>query len=319
MKRLLIMMLGISLVFAGCGERGGSDAVITVEDPEEYNPVDLVLAAVKQTKAASSFRVDFVLTLTGVPFFGEFVQPGSIEQAANGDNSFVVDLSDATAGGESFSEVVDEAVDFVFEMRQVGDLLYLSLPEEEMGSYAETPWVSIARDQVTEEELDYFESYDPNEQLNFLLATDESASISLGEKVSGLTATRISGESTFLEMLNSLDVEERQEMIDSFVSDVASQDAGEEEIISGLDKLHVEFDVWIGEGGYILREVVLLKNWYEFFEAIDPGVSDVMDELEDFEMIIETYYFDYGAPITIVAPPPEDVTPYDGSIDDLLE
>lgn len=315
MKRLLIVVLGISLVFAGCGERGGSDAVITVEDPEEYNPVDLVLAAVKQTEAASSFRVDMEFRLTDVPFVGDLIQPVSIEQAANGDNSLVIDLSDATVDGEGLTELVGYAV----EMRQVGDLLYLSLPQEEMGLYAETPWVSVARDQVTEEELDYFESFDPNEQLNFLLATDENATISLGQKVRGLTATRISGESTFLDVLDSLDVEERQEMIDSFVSDIASQDAGEEEVISGLDQLHVEFDVWIGEEGYILREVVLLTNWFEFFEAIDPEASDAMDELEDVEMFIESYYFDYGAPITIVAPPPEDVTPYDGSIDDLLE
>ncbi len=314
MKRLLIVMLGISVVFAGCGERGGSDAVITVEDPEEYNPVDLVLAAVKQTEAASSFRVDMELRLTGVPFIGEWVQPVSIEQAANGDNSMVIDLSQGTADGEGLTELVG----YVIEMRQLGDLLYLSLPQEEMELFADTQWVSVARDQVTEEDLDYFESFDPNEQLNFLLATDENATISLGEKVKGVTATRVSGESTFLDVLNSLDVEERQEMIDSFISDVASQDVGEEELISGLDKLSVEFEVWIGEDGFILREIILLTNWYEFFEAIDPEVSDAMDELEDFKMYIETYYFDYGAPITIVAPPPEDVTPYYGSIDDLL-
>lgn len=315
MKRLLIMMLGISLIFTGCGERGGSDAVITVEDPEEYNPVDLVLAAVKQTEAASSFRVDMEFRFTDVPFVGDLIQPVSIEQAANGDNSLVMDLSDATADGEDLTELVG----YVIEMRQVGDLLYLSLPQEEMELYAETPWVSVARDQVTEEELDYFESFDPNEQLNFLLATDENATISLGEKVRGLAATRISGESTFLDVLNSLDVEERQEMIDSFVSDIASQDAGEEEVISGLDKLHVEFDVWIGEEGYILCETVLIKNWYEFFEVIEPEVSDTIDIFGDFEMSFETFYFDYGAPITIVAPSPEDVTPYFGSIDDLLD
>ncbi|MDE0580379.1 MAG: hypothetical protein OXI29_10970 [bacterium] len=315
MKRLLIMMLGISLVFAGCGERGGSDAVITVEDPEEYNPVDLVLAAVKQTKAASSFRADMELRLTGVPFIGEWVQPVSIEQAANGDNSMVIDLSHGTAAGEDLTELVG----YVIEMRQLGDLLYLSLPQEEMELFAETRWVIVARDQVTEEDLDYFESFDPNEQLNFLLATDENATISLGEKVKDATATRVSGESTFLDVLNSLDVEERQEMIDSFVSDVASQNAGEEELISGLDKISVEFDVWIGEEGFILREIIHLTNWYEFFEAIDPEASDAMDELEDLEMSIETHYFDYGAPITIVAPPSEDVTPYDGSIGDLFE
>ncbi|MCY3635956.1 MAG: hypothetical protein OXH23_10155 [bacterium] len=317
MKRLLLMLLGIGLVFAGCGEGdvGDSNVVITVEDPEAVNPVDLVLSAVEQTEAATSFRIDMELRLTGVPLVGDLIQPASIEQAANGDNSLVVDLSDATIGGESSPS---ELVDYVFEMRQVGDLLYIFLPKEEMVKFAETPWVSVARDQVSEEELDYFQGFDPNEQLNFLLATDEGATISLGEKVKDVAATRVSGESTFKDVLNSLDVEERQEMLDSFVSDFASQNASEEEIMSHLEKLHIEFDAWIGDDGYILREIIVMKNLYKFLVAVDSELRDEMDEFDDFVMSFETYFFDYGVPITIAAPPPEDVTPYEGSLDDLL-
>lgn len=314
MKRFLIMLLGISLVFAGCGERGGSDAVITVEDPEEYNPVDLVLAAVKQTGAAPSYRADFELKLTGMPFLGEIVQPMSYEQAANGDYSIVADLSDFSADGESFSEFGE----FVLEMRQVGNVLYVSLPWETLGQIADTPWVSVAEEQLTEEELEEFQTFDPSEQLNFLLAVDEDATISLGERVNGIAATRISGESTFENLLDSLDVEERQEMLDSIVADLVEQDVNDEEVISSLEKLYFGFDVWIGEDGYILREIIVMDNWYDFLAAIDPEVRELKEIFEDFGMIFETHYFDYGASITIDVPPPEDVTPFDGSLDDLL-
>ncbi|MCY3577819.1 MAG: hypothetical protein OXH53_10940 [bacterium] len=317
MKRLLLMLLGIGLVIAGCGEGDVSDSsvVITVEDPEAVNPVDLVLSAVEQTETLQSFRAEYVLKMTGMPFIGDFVQPISVVQAANGDNSIGFDLSDATLGGEG---PPSDLAEYVFEMRQVGDLLYITMPEEEMEEFAETLWVSIAKDQVTEDELDYFESFDPKEQLNYLLGVDEDATISLGEKVEGVTATRISGVSTFGQMLAALDAEEQQEMIDSIASDFTSQTASSDEILSSFETLEFEFDVWISDEGYVLVEIVAIKNLYEVIEAIDPTVREMSEAFEDLEMSIETRYFDHGAPINITPPPPEDVTPYTGSLDELL-
>ncbi|MCY3633210.1 MAG: hypothetical protein OXH29_11115 [bacterium] len=317
MKRLLLMLLGIGLVIAGCGEGDVSDSsvVITVEDPEAVNPVDLVLSAVEQTETLQSFRADYVLKITGMPFIGDIVQPITIVQAANGDNSIEFDLSEATIDGEA---PPPDLVEYVFEMRQVGDLLYITMPEEEMGKFANTPWVSIAKDQVTEDELDYFESFDPKEQLNYLLGVDKDATISLGEKVEGVTATRIRGVSTFGQMLAALDAEEQQEMIDSIASDLTSQSANSDEVLSSFETLEFEFDVWISEEGYVLHEIVVIRNLYEVIETIDPTVREMREVFEDLEMSLEIRYFDHGALINITAPPPEDVTPYTGSLDELL-
>ncbi|MCY4271886.1 MAG: hypothetical protein OXF00_04510 [bacterium] len=317
MKRLLLVLLSIGLVIAGCGEGNTSNgnAVITVEDPEAVNPVDLVRAAAEQTGSLTSFRADHVTSLTGLPFIGEYVQPASILQAANGDNSITMDLADTTIDGE---RLPSELFDYALEIRHLDDKIYISLPEEDMRRFADTKWVSITRNQVAEEELEYFEGFDPKEQLNFLLGVDEDAVVSHGEEVDGVIATRISGESTFEQILATLSAEEQQEMLDSALSFFTAQDISSDEVISIFNELNFEFDVWINEEGYILQNIVFLKNFDQIAGAIDPTISDWIEAVGDIEMTYETRFFDHGAPVTIVEPPPEEVTPYEGSLDSLL-
>jgi len=317
MKRLLLMLFGIGLVIAGCSEGDASDsnAVITVEDPEAVNPADLVLAAVEQTGSLTSFRADYITNITGLLFVGEYVQPASIMQAANGDNSITIDLADATldSGGLPF-----ELLDSVAEMRQLGDTIYISLPEELTARFADTEWISITRDQVAVGDLEYFESFDPEKQLNLLLGVDENAVVSQGEEVDGVVATRISGESTVEQVLAALDPEERQEMLDLIGLAFSSQVVGIEEAVSSINEIILEFDVWINEEGYILQEIVVFTNLSQALEAIAPTLSGWIEAIGNLKLTFETHFFDHGAPITIAEPPPEDVTPYEGSVDSLL-
>ncbi|MCY3911498.1 MAG: hypothetical protein OXF99_08270 [bacterium] len=78
MKRLLLMMFGIGLILAGCGEGGGSNGgVTTVGDfdstiePETISPAALVQAAVQNAEAATSYRADAEIRFSGIPFYGE--------------------------------------------------------------------------------------------------------------------------------------------------------------------------------------------------------------------------------------------------------
>ncbi len=321
MKRFLLILLSIGLVLTGCGKGNdhNSNAVITVADPDAakdaINPTDFVFAAVKQTEALTSFKATITTRMTNLPLIGEFVQPATILQAANGDYAIKSNFADsAVNGGVSPFGLLN----FAIEIRQIDNTIYILLPEEQMKQFADTKWISIDRDQIIGEELEYFDNLNPKTYLNFLLGGAKNTVVSEGEKIDSVSATHVSGQTTFEQLLKALDPEEQQEIFNSIFSNLALQNVSIDEMLSNLNDLNLEFDVWISQAGYVLRSNILAKDIDRLIDAIAPTLSNWTKLIEDVAMSFEIDFFDHGTPITIARPPLEEVTPYAGSLATLL-
>ena len=225
-----------------------------------------------------------------------------------------MDISDLVPGGE---EVFGEG-ESTFEMRIVNDVVYLSFPPMIMGEIADTSWVSVDGSSLTDEELMDVSGIDVGAQLDFLLGVDDQATISYDEEINGVSATRISGKSSMKDIVDQLTDEERKELLDSLELDVATSGRNIENAYLTLETLQFSFDVWIDENRYILRQLIVVDNWYDFLISLDPAIEEEREYFDEFGLAIDMYLYDYGAPIAIVPPPEEDVTFYPGSLDDLL-
>ncbi|WP_419845429.1 hypothetical protein [Candidatus Poriferisocius sp.] len=320
MNPLILVLIGIALVFSGCGGSSGDGSMTTVGefdfagDPTEINPVALARTAKEQSETATSFRGDMEMRMTGLPEVGEFTMQMSLEAAANGDVAAVSEWVEDTRDGLGFGG----SNDVRSEIRFVDGFVYVSFPQEMMEEIADTPWASFDIDELTDVDLDNLGNFDTNTLLNYLVGIDDEAIVTLGEDVNGIPTTRISGTYTMAELLDPLPEDQRQAMMDSqqFFSGMANNDMND--LFKAFEKIPIQLDVWIDQNNYILRELIVIDQWYEFIVAIDPSAEDSKEEIDDLVQIIDMYFYDYGAPITITAPPEQDVTHIQGSFAESL-
>lgn len=320
MNPLILVLIGIALVFSGCGGSSGDGSMTTVGefdsagDPTEINPVALARTAKEQSETATSVRGDMEMRMTGLPEVGEFTMQMSLEAAANGDAAVVSEWADDTRDGRGFGG----SNDVRSEIRFVDGFVYVSFPQEMMEEIADTPWASFNIDDLTDVDLDNLGNFDTNTLLNYLIGIDDEAIVTLGEDVNGIPTTRISGTYTMAELLDPLPEDQRQAMMDSqqFFSGMADNDMND--LFKAFEKIPIQLDVWIDQNNYIVRELIVIDQWYEFIVSLDPSAEDSKEEIDDLVQIIDMYFYDYGAPITITAPPEQDVTHIQGSFAEAL-
>lgn len=316
MNPLILVLIGIGLVISGCG---GDSSLTTVGDfdsdgnPVEVNPVALARTAKEQSGAATSHRGDMEMRMTGLPEVDGLVMRMSFEVAANGDTAAISHWADDTRDGIG----VGDSSDVKSEMRFVGDLLYISWPQEIMEEIATTPWASFDIDELTEVDLDILRSFDTSTFLNHLIGINDEAIITQDEDANGNSATRISGTYTIAELLSSLPEDQRQAMMDLFqFGTEMADDVGD--LMDALEKLPIQLDVWIDQNNYIVRQRTIMDQWYEYLISVDPSVLFSKEEMDNIVQVVDIYFYDYGAPITITTPPERDVTHIQGSFAESL-
>jgi hypothetical protein len=246
-------------------------------------------AALAQTGEATSARMEGSITMKGLPdlpagtdvsmsFRGAF-------DLANESSSFVVDLSEMASGLPGSDEIPAEFADLFGEMeiRTIGDTAYMKFGLFSMLGIT-TEWVSMpAEDAGTTASSFGASSADPLDLLAAFGSVEADVEEIGNEQVRGNNTTHF-----------------------RLLVDVAAMaEAADPDALSELDNLGgfpeggaFPVDFWIGDDGHIYR-----------FSFTMDGSVDPTAEFESMVMLWEV--FDYGAAVSITAPPAEDVT--DGS------
>ena len=247
-----------------------------------------LLAALEQSEQATSGRMEgsFVIRgAEGMPAGSEFSINFSGEHAANGDNMFIMDLSEAAAAAPGSEEIPAEFADVFGEMeiRTVGDTSYLRF-----GMFSllgvETEWVSMPADDAGSTAASFGANPVNPTDIMSTFGPGVSDPQDLGrETIRGVETTHYAVLVDIDKIMAEADAEALEEL---------------EDIGTGFPTGELPMNFWIGDDGNVYRFSM------EFDGATTPDAG-----FESMTMIWEM--FDYGAPIEIVAPPADQVT--DGS------
>jgi hypothetical protein len=259
----------------------------TTSDPAATGDSPL-LAALAQSEQATSGRMEgsFVISgAEGMPAGTEFTINFSGEYAANGDNTFIMDLSEAAGAAPGGEEIPAEFADAFGEMeiRTVGDTSYLRF-----GMFSllgvETEWVSMAAEDAGSTASSFGANPVNPADIMSTFGPGVSDPQDLGrETVRGVETTHYAVLVDVEKIMTEADPEALEEL---------------EGIGTGFPTGELPVNFWIGDDG----------NIYRFSMEFD-GATTPDSGFEAMTMIWEM--FDYGAAIEIVAPPADQVT--DGS------
>ena len=296
-KLLIVLALTTMAVLAGaCGspEAEGSSAEKASEVAEEPTAVETVQVAYRETTAEETARTYFEATTTA---------PGPDPQgtAQAGPRTF-------TMRGQGFIDFSGAASSMTMEMlgmerlemRQVENAVYVKMPEEFAAQVSGAkPWIEMDLNAVTKRQngmnLGQMRSgvaQDPTGQLEYLRGVSESVEKVGEEQVRGTQTTRYRA-TIDLRKAATQEGPEAREAYDETIE------------MLGASKLPVE--VWLDDQNRIRRfamnlTVPMPQN------AASPNASR-----EDATMRTQTVveYYDFGTPVDVQAPPPEQTT--DGS------
>ena len=247
-----------------------------------------LLAALAQSEQATSGRMEGTFVISGaegMPAATEFNIRFTGEYAANGDNTFIMDLSEAAGAAPGGEEIPAEFADVFGEMeiRTIGDTAYLRF-----GMFAmlgvQTEWVSLPATDAGSTAASFGANPVNPADIMSTFGPGVSDPQNLGrETIRGV-------ETTHFAVL--VDIDEVMEQADA----AALEDL--EGISTDFPSGQMPVNFWVGDDGNIYRFSL------EFDGTLNPD-----SEFESMTMIWEM--FDYGANIEIVAPPADQVT--DGS------
>jgi len=301
MRKLLTMLtLAAMVVLAGAcdpPEDGGSSAKKNPSEngipakAERPTPVETVQVAYGETAAERTARISYEAT-TGPPVNPE-ESAGASSRVVTVKGGGVTDFSGAassmTIGMPGMGDL---------EMRQVGETVYLRMPDEFAAQVSGSkPWLRVDLDalygqQYGDAPVQGGASGDPTCQLEYLRGVSDSVEKIGEERVRGVQTTRY-------------------EAIVDLNKEVAGLDAGvkeaNQELVKRLGTSKLPVEVWIDEENRVRHyaldvSVPMPKN------AASPNASQGDDRLRT-RMVIE--YYDFGTPVDVQAPP-EDQT-MDGS------
>ncbi len=293
MRKLLIASaLTAMVVLAGaCGspEDGGSSAENPPEKgtparAESPTPVETVQVAYKETAAQGTAKTSFEITTTVPPVDPEASgQPDAVTMTGQG----VMDFS-----GTASNMTVEMFGMGGFEMRQIEDTVYVRLPEDLVAQMSGAkPWLEADLEAM------YGQQYgagpaqggaaqDPTRQLEYLRGVSDSVErVGVGE-VRGIRTTRYKAV---------VDLER----------EVAGQDAeareAHDEMVEKLGASKLPVEVWLDDKNRVRRYAM---------DATVPVPEDVSEMPEGGEMqtSIVAEYYDFGTPVDVQAPPPDQTT-----------
>lgn len=270
---------------------------------EAFGGSDLrrIQAAMAQTAEEESARMAGEIRVVGSPEFeGEFAFSfaGAYDNLT-GDSSFSIDMSSLadmvdmqsdTTGEDPFGEMFAElflGMFSEFEVRQVGDVVYMNNPFFVSLSGAETDWVAMPADENTSVTGGFVDA-SPGDPADLLGAYEDAEGTveNLGtEIVNGVETTHYRITYDTAALLEGASAEERAALEDS-------------QAIYGET---LDLDVWMTD-----------QHIHKFVMDIDGTEIDLPPD-EQFERMVFTYeIYDYGHLVTIEAPPSDQVTFVDG-------
>ncbi len=295
MRKLLIAsaLTAVVALAGACGspEDGGSSAENPPEKgtparAESSTPVETVQVAYKETAAQGTAKTSFEITTTVPPVDPEASgQPDAVTMTGQGVMDFSRTASNMTV--EMFGMGG-------FEMRQIEDTVYVRLPEDLVAQMrGAKPWLEADLEAM------YGQQYgagpaqgrggaaqDPTRQLEYLRGVSDSVEKVGVEEVRGVQTTRY-------------------EAVVDLEREVAGQDAevreAHDEMVEKLGASKLPVEVWLDDENRVRRYAM---------DATVPVPEDAPEMPEGGEMrtSIVAEYYDFGTPVDVQAPPPDQTT-----------
>ncbi|HEV2742710.1 MAG TPA: hypothetical protein VGV91_06120 [Rubrobacter sp.] len=292
-KLLIVLALTAMAALAGACDPPEDGASPTEKNPSENGtparaegptPVETVQVAYRETTAEGTARISYEATTTG-----STVDP---ENSAE-DSSGVITVKGAGAtdfSGAASSLTIGTPGMGDLEMRQVGETVYVKLPDEFAArTSGAKPWVRVDLDTLYGQQyggapVQGGASGDPTRQLEYLRGVSDSVERGGEERVRGVPTTHY-------------------EAIVDLNREVAGQDAGvkeaNQELVKKLGTSKLPVEVWVDEENRVRRYALDVSAPMPK-SAASQGVSQGDDRLRT-RMVIE--YYDFGTPVDVQAPP----------------
>ncbi len=255
------------------------------------------VAAIERTQQAGSyaFAMSFLMD-GGTDLGGTFALSvdGAID-VANARMRMRLDMSDLfQALGDSAAEAGFAGLlgDGVIEFRSIDETVYIRMPLFAALFGASTEWISFDSGESNPlSDLSGAGQLDPGELLAMLTALDaiEEAGV---ETLRGVETVHYSGVLDYDTLLQTLSAAEYQTLQSQYGTTYFAE-------------LEAPIDLWIDNDGLVRRFTLTI-------DLAGLGLpADVAAEVGVASMDIE--FFDFGEPVLVNAPPPDEVTPLDGA------
>ena len=320
-RKLIIPLLASIAVFAAACSGGGEDSGATTAASETGSSaladgsraasqanesaeagaatsaaLQRAVAAIERTQQAGSYAFEMSFQMDGGTELGGVFAlnaDGAID-VANARMRMRLDMSElfetlaATSGGAGFAALLGDGV---IEFRSIDETVYIRMPLFAALFGASTPWISFdAGESNPLSDLSGAGQLDPGELLAMLTALDAIEETG-AETLRGVETVRYSGVldyDTLLQTLAAADYETLKAVHG------ASFFAG----------LNAPIDLWIDNAGFVRRFTLTI-------DLAGAGLSGIAAEIGVASVDVE--FFDFGEPVLVTAPPPDEVTPLDGA------
>ena len=270
MGRIATALVGVALVFGGCG--GSSPTT---------NPLAVIISAADKTKEAGTARVSMDMKMDGPTGAVTMTAEGLFDMASKtGEMTMEMEMPDAPAGTPDLG-----TTEAVFQ----GTVIYMKMAALSAQLPPGKPWVSFDLQSVGEEVGLDFEALmqsgtsDPTQTLEYLRGASGEVETVGEEEVRGAPATHYRASISFDKILEQAPPELRDRLKPSI--ELMKEWAG-------ADQIPVE--LWIDEEGRLVR----MEQAFEY--AAGPAAGSSMD------MAMEMY--DFGIEVDVQVPPPSQVT-----------
>ncbi len=310
-RKLIIPLLASIAVFAAACSGGGGDGGATAaasqalrDQPNESTEsgaapsaaLQRAVAAIERTQQAGSYAFEMSFQMDGGAELGgvfALSADGAID-VANARMRMRLDMSElfetlaATSDGAGFAALLGDGV---IEFRSIDETVYIRMPLFAALFGARTPWISFDSDESNPlNDLSGAGQLDPGELLAMLTALDAIEEAG-AETLRGVETVRYSGVLDYDTLLQTLSAAEYETL-------QAEHGAS---FVAGLN---APIDLWIDNDGFVRRFTLTI-------DLAGAGLSGIAAEIGVASVDIE--FFDFGEPVLVIAPPPDEVTPMDGA------
>lgn len=296
-KLLVLVALIATVALAGaCGpsEDGGPSAKKepAKKEPEKAEPekaekptaVETVRVAYRETAAEQTARTAFEMTTTGPRVDPEGSgRPAPMTTTMTGRGAMNFSGSEATLTMDMFGMGA-------MEVRQVGDVVYVKMPEEFMAQMpGAKPWIEMDANSVYGQPAGA--AGDPTRQLEYLRGVSDSVEkVGRGE-VRGVQTTRYRATIDMKEAVAERGGEARK---------------ASDETLRQLGVSKVPVEIWLDDQNRVRRYAMDMT-----MSMPENTASPEMPEGGKMRMNMVVEYYDFGLPLNVQAPPPNQTT--DGS------
>lgn len=268
----------------------------TTAAPEATGDLGLIQAAMAQSAESAPSRIEGTISMTGVDAGdGSLIDvdmPFSVRtDPATGDTAMVMDFGAMAEAMGGAGEVPAEMADLLGEMevRQIGETVYLKFPFLTGFMGAETEWVSMPAEEGGDLTGGMSGGANPSDPTSFLDSLSEANGTvdEVGpEDVRGISTTKY-----------------RVVIDENWQDQLSPEQLAELEEQGPLPETSFPMDLWIDDDGLVQRMAM---------EVTAEDVAESAGEgTEDFQSMTMTFdFFDFGQPVTIEAPPADQVTDF---------